>query len=227
MFSFFWVVARRTFWFFAEVSGYRICPTSIDKDDQDANLTLQGGTDYLSRNICNNPTSPSNPEVLRYPRCRFFSFITWCVKWLFTLFSQNLPIVDRSSEHKKRCHVTENRQAVALFTCCPFGTTHKAVTLWPWHGSIVSHFKVRSALHNPALRTTQGCLSPHITEYRAETLNRNCFVYDIWLYGRERVVFYSMTLSNSKIIVSVVDEWHVCTDRWWNEPDMDSPITGR
>ena len=84
--------------------------------------------------------------------------------------------------------------------------------------------RVRSALHNPALRTTQGCLSPHIIEFWAETLNRNGFVY-MWLYERERVVFYSMTLSNAKIIASLVEEWNVCMDRWWNDPDMDSPIT--
>ena len=49
----------------------------------------------------------------------------------------------------------------------------------------------------------------------------------MWLYGRERVMFYSMTLSNAKIIASLVDEWNVCIGRWWNDPDMDSPITSR
>jgi len=41
----------------------------------------------------------------------------------------------------------------------------------------------------------------------------------------ERVVFCSVTLSNAKIISSLVDEWNVFIDRWWNDPDMDSPIT--
>lgn len=93
--------------------------------------------------------------------------------------------------------------------------------------STVLCVRVCSALHNPTLRTTQGCLSQHIIEFRAETLNRNGFVYDVWLYGRERVVFYSMTLSKAKIISSLVDEWNVCIGRWWNDPDMDSPITSR
>jgi len=64
-------------------------------------------------------------------------------------------------------------------------------------------------------------------EFKAETLNRNGFVYDMWLYGRERVVFCSMTLSSAKIMALLVDEWNVCMGLWWNDPDMDSPITSR
>jgi hypothetical protein len=91
----------------------------------------------------------------------------------------------------------------------------------------VLYIRFRSALHNPELRTTQGCLSPHIIEFRAEVVNRNGFVYGMWLYGRARVVFYSMTRSNAKIIASLVDEWNICMGRWWNDPEMDSPITSR
>ena len=54
-------------------------------------------------------------------------------------------------------------------------------------------------------------------------------MYDMWLYGRERLLFYSMTLLNAKIIASLVDECNVCihVGQWWNDPDIDSPIISR
>jgi hypothetical protein len=63
---------RGVLWFIADVSGHRIL-IFIDQDAQDAILTFKGRTDTLSRDVGNNPTPPSNPEVLRYPHCRFFS----------------------------------------------------------------------------------------------------------------------------------------------------------
>jgi len=62
VFSFFWVVARRTL-VFADVSEHRNCPIFVAQDAQDAISTLKGRTYTMTPDVGNNPTPPSNPEV--------------------------------------------------------------------------------------------------------------------------------------------------------------------